>query len=178
MFKGFVEVDETYLGGSNSNRHWNKKVPNSQGRSWKDKTPTIVIIKRSGNVIDQVVPNVKQDTLEPIIRANVKEGSNVYTDEWLAYNGLGKWYNHQIVNHRIKQYVNGKASTNSAENFNSHLKRGIYGTYHWVSKKHLPKYLDEFTMRFNTRKYTEQDRFDLLLSSTAGKRLTYRELVS
>jgi transposase-like protein len=88
------------------------------------------MIKRGGNAIVEVVSNVKRSTLEPIVRANVKEGSNVYTDEWLAYKGLGKWYNHQIVNHRKKEYVNGKASTNTAENFNSHLKRTITGTYH------------------------------------------------
>jgi transposase-like protein len=81
MLGNSVEADETYLGGSNSNRHKNKKVPNSQGRSWKDKVPVLVIIERGGNVIAQVVPNVRQDTLEPIIRTNVKERSNVYTDE-------------------------------------------------------------------------------------------------
>ncbi len=81
MLGNTVEIDETYLGGSNSNRHWNKKVPNSQGRSWKDKTPILVMIKRGGDVIAQVVPNVKQETLEPIIRKHIKEGSNIYTDE-------------------------------------------------------------------------------------------------
>ena len=74
--------------------------------------------------------------------------------------------------------MNGEASTNCAENFNSHLKRGIYGTYHWISKKHTPKYVDEFTLRFNTRKYNQQDRFDLVLLSAVGKRLTYRQLIN
>lgn len=178
MLENEVEIDETYLGGSNSNRHWNKKVPNSQGRSWKDKTPILVMIERNGKAIAQVVPNVKKETLESIIIKHVEKGSNIYTDEWLAYNELYKTYNHQIVNHRIKQYVNGKASTNSAENFNSHLKRGVYGTYHQVSKKHLSKYIDEFTLRFNTRKYEEQDRFNLVLLSSINKRLTYQQLIS
>lgn len=178
MLGNNVEADETYLGGSNSNRHWNKKVPNSQGRSWKDKIPVLVIIERGGNVIAQVVPNVRQDTLEPIIRTNVKEGSNVYTDEWFAYNGLKKWFNHQIVNHRIKQYVNGDASTNSAENFNSCLKRGIDGTYHHVSRKHTQKYINEVVLRYNTRKYNQSERFDLVLLSAVGKRLTYQQLIS
>ena len=88
------------------------------------------MIERKGNVIAQVVPNTQKENLEPIIKENIKQGSNVYTDEWLAYNELYKTYKHEIVNHRIKQYVNGEASTNSAENFNSHLKRMIYGTYH------------------------------------------------
>jgi len=178
MLEGFVEVDETYLGGSNSNRHWDKKVPNSQGRSWKDKVPLLVIVERDGNVIVEVVPNVKKKTLEPIIRANVKEGSNVYTDEWLAYNGLGKWFNHEIVIHRKKQYVSGNASTNSAENFNSCLKRGIYGTYHWIKRKNAQRYANEFAFRYNARNYSDEERFNLMLLSTVGKRLTYQELIS
>ncbi|CAJ0873183.1 3412_t:CDS:2 [Entrophospora sp. SA101] len=130
MLKDFVEADEVYLGGKNKNRHWDKKAPKCQG----------------SNAIAQVVPNVKQKTLEPLIRANVKEGR--------------------------------KASTNSAENVNSRLKRGIYGTYYWVKKKNVQRYVNEVIFRFNTRKYSTQDRFDLLLSSAAGKRLTYQQLIN
>jgi transposase-like protein len=129
-----VEIDETFIGGKNKNRHKDKKVPHSQGRSWKDKVPVLGILQRDGNLITQVIPNTRQNIIEPIIRNNVKQNSNVYTDEWFAYQDLGKWFNHQIVNHRIKQYVNGKASTNSIEGFWSHLKRGINGIYHQVSK--------------------------------------------
>jgi transposase-like protein len=90
---------------------------------------------------------------------------------------LNKWFNHQIVNHRIKQYVNGEATTNRIENPWGHLK-GTIRTYTHISRKHLQKYLDEFTMRYNTRKYKEQERFDLVLSSTIDKRLTYQELTN
>jgi len=177
MLGNEVEIDETFIGGKNKNRHWDKKVPNSQGRSWKDKVPVLGILERNGNLITQVIPNTQQETIEPIINMNVKKGSNVYTDEWFAYKDLYKWFNHEIVNHRTKQYVNGKASTNSTENAWSHLKRTIYGTYHWVSKEHLSKYVDEFALRFNTRKYSEQERFDLVLFSAVGKGLSYRELI-
>ena len=95
----------------------------------------------------------------------------------MAYQGLGKNYNHQIVNHRKKQYVNERVSTNGLENVWSNFKRMIDGTYHRVSKKHLQTYVDEFAFRFNTRNYEEQERFDLMLGSMINKRLTYRELV-
>jgi transposase-like protein len=176
MLSNEVEIDETFVGGKNKNRHADKKVENSQGRSYKDKTPVLGMIERDGNLITKVVPDTKQDTVEPIINTHVKKGANVYTDEWHAYNNLGENYNHQRVNHGAKEYVNFMASTNSIENFWSHLKRGIDGIYHWVSRDHLQSYVDEYTLRFNTRKFGTQERFDLVLSSVAGKRLTYNEL--
>lgn len=178
MLENFIEIDETFIGGKNKNRHWDKKVPNSQGRSWKDKTPVLGMLERNGTLITQIVPNTKKGALEPIIEENVKKGSNVYTDEWFAYKDLSKWYNHRIVNHRNKEYVNGKVSTNSLEGFWSHLKRGIYGNYHWVSKKHLSNYAKEFTLRYNTRKYSEQERFDLVLLTSMNQRLTYQQLTN
>ena len=178
MLENSVEIDETFIGGKNKNRHKNKKVPNSQGRSWKDKMPVLGMLERNGNLVAQVVQNTQQNTLEPIISENIKKGSSVFTDEWFAYRDLNKWFNHQIVNHRIKQYVNGEATTNSIENAWSHLKRMIYGTYHNTSKKHLQRYLIEFILRFNTRKHKEQERFDLVLLSSIGKSLSYSELTS
>jgi hypothetical protein len=121
---------------------------------------------------------VKQETLEPIIRANVEEGSTVNTDEWLAYKDLEKWYKHLIVNHRKKQYANGEAYVNTAENFNNCLKVTIKGTYHWISKGKSQGYMNEIAFRYNTRKYSEQQRLGLLLSSVVGKHLTYGELTS
>jgi transposase-like protein len=180
MLKDIVEIDETFIGGKNKNRHRNKKVPNSQGRNWKDKTPVLGILERgSGNIIAQMVSNTQQRMLEPIIRTKVKEGSDVYTDEWYRHSrDLPKSFNHRIVNHSTKQYIDGKVSVNGVENRWSHLKRTIYGTYHWISKKHTQRYLDEFTLRSNTSKYGDKERFDLVLLSSVGQRLTYRQLIN
>lgn len=178
MLENSVEVDETFIGGKNKNRHKDKKAPHCQGRNWKDKIPSLGMRERGGNLIIKIVPNTKQKTVNPIIRDNVKEGSNLYTDEWYRHSDLHKDFNHQIVNHSIKQYVNGKASTNSIENVWSHLKRMTYGTYHQISRKHSQKYIDEFTLRFNTREYSTEERFDLVLLASVGKSLSYSELIS
>ena len=178
MLKGVIEIDETYVGGKNNNRHWDKKVPNCQGRSGEDKTPTLVMVERGGNAIAQVVSNVQQNTLEQIIKANIEEGSTVNTDEWLAYKDLGKWYKHLIVNHRKKQYANGEAYVNTAESFNNCLKGTIKGTYHWISKGKSQGYMNEIAFRYNTRKWSEKDRFELLLSSVVGKNMTYGEFIN
>jgi hypothetical protein len=93
------------------------------------------------------------------------------------YDGLNSKYNHKKVNHGAKEYVNMMAHTNNIENFWSHLKRGVDGIYHWVSKDHLQSYIDEFTLRYNTRKNCTSDRFDLILTNISG-RLTYNQLTN
>jgi transposase-like protein len=92
--------------------------------------PVLGMLERGGNLIARVVANTQQKAIEPIINQNIKKGSNIYTDEWHAYKDLHQNFNHGIVNHSIKQYVNKNASTNSIENVWSHLKRSVYGTYH------------------------------------------------
>ena len=74
------------------------------------------MLERGGNLITKVVSNTQQRTIEPIIEANIKQGSNVYTDEWHAYKDLNRQFNHQIVNHSAKEYANGQSSTNGVEN--------------------------------------------------------------
>jgi transposase-like protein len=172
-----VEIDETYIGGQEKNKHEWKKVEGTQGRSTKTKKPVLGMLQRGGFIITQVVPDTKQATIEPIIDLNVKCNALVMTDEWHAYNKLNKKFNHERVNHCVKQFVNGMAHTNGVENFWSHLKRGIDGIYHWVSVGHLQSYVDEFSYRFNTRNYTTSQRFNVVLENMAG-RLTYKELIS
>lgn len=180
MLKDFVEIDEAFLGGSNTNRHWDKKAPKCQGRNWKDKIVIWAGVERgSGNMVAKISHDTKLSTLEQMVEASIEKGSTINSDEWYRNSDfLSKNYNHQIVNHGKGQYAKGKVSVNAVENRWSHFKPMISGTYRKISRKHAQKYVDEFVMRNNTRKYSKQDRFDLLLSSTIGKRLTYQQLIN
>lgn len=172
---GVIQCDETFIGGKNKNRHADKKIPNSQGRSVKDKTPVFGMLQTGGSVQTIVVPDTKATTIKPIIRELVANGSIVVTDEWLGYSGLQNHYPHIIVNHNENEYVRGAFHTNGIENFWSLLKRGIYGIYHQISPKHLHRYCDEFSFRYNTRKITDIERFHFLLENV-NCRLTYKTL--
>ena len=171
-----VEADETYVGGKNKNRHENKKIENSQGRSSKDKTPVVGTVERGGKINAYKVEDVKSVTLTREIIKNVKESAKLYTDEWLGYKGVSRIYDHSIVKHNQSQYVNGRIHTNTIEGFWSLLKRGIFGIYHSTSKKHLQLYVDEFVFRYNTRNTTTENRFNMLLLNLEN-RLTYKTLI-
>ena len=101
--------------------------------------------ERGGNLVVKVVADTKIETVQPIVEDTIPKDSIIYTDEWHAYNNLHLKYDHGRVNHGAKQFVNYMAHTNGIENFWSHLKRGIDGIYHWVSKGHLQSYVDEFS---------------------------------
>jgi transposase-like protein len=175
ILTGETQVDETFVGGKNKNRHADKKIENSQGRSVKDKTPVFGLLN-NGTVKTQVVPDTKAKTLRPIIEKMVEKGSIVVSDEWLGYTGLSKEYQHEVVKHNEGRFVNNGFHTNSMEGFWSLFKRGIFGIYHYASPKHLGRYTDEFTYRYNTRKLEDKDRFVSSLKSVDG-RLTYKQLI-
>jgi len=161
---GVVEFDETYLGGKDSNRHWDKK---RHVRGTGDKTPVIGAISRKGNVICKMIEHADMPTMHRFVHDVVdkEKVSLVATDEHSGYQYLARWQGlpHETVNHRKGEYVRGIVHTNNMENFWSLLKRGIVGTYHNVSKKYLPLYLNEFQWRFNHRKDP-----DIFLTAIAG----------
>ncbi len=172
-----VQLDETFVGGKNKNRHKDKKVANSQGRSFKDKTPVLGMMS-NGSIKAFVIESTSAKNIQPLIYENITPSSTIISDEWCAYVGLEKHYNHQVVDHNRKQYVNDCGfTTNAIEGFWSILKRGIIGIYHVVSRKHLQRYVNEFVFRYNNRGLTMAERFNYLLSNT-GKRLTYKQLIN
>lgn len=175
---GVISADESFVGGKNKNRHSDKKVEGSQGRSHKDKTPVLGVMSYKGDIRTRVIPNTQAETIKPIIKEMVKEGSIFITDEWGAYTGLDEKYKHIVVHHEQGVYASGAFSSNNVENFWSHLKRGIYGIYHQVSPQHLHRYCTEFEFRFNARKMKENDRFDVSLKQTENFRLTYKQLIN
>ena len=148
---GEVEVDETYIGGKEANKHESKKL--HAGRGTVGKTVVVGMVQRKGKAVVEVKPDSKASTIVPMIREHVQaDKSVVYTDEHGAYNHLSSLgYAHETVIHSAKQYVAGRAHTNNIEGFWSNTKRGIDGVHHVVSPKYLQDYLDSYVYRFNHR---------------------------
>lgn len=171
-----VEIDETFVGGKNKNRHKDKRVKRCQGRSFKDKVPVFGMYQRGGKLVAMTVPNTKAETLTPHIRKYIKDGSIIFTDGW-EYGELKENYTQLSVDHGSGFYGTMaidtntgeciSVTTNSIENVWSHFKRTIFGTYYKVSKKHLQRYVNEFVFRFTTRNGTDIDRFNILLQNVA-----------
>ncbi len=160
---GEVEVDETYIGGKDTNRHWDKKKHVKGG--W-DKTPVIGAISRKGSVVAKVVDRADVPTMHKFVAETVsKRVQLVATDEHSGYQYLAKWQGlpHQTVAHRRGEYVRGLVHTNNMENFWSLLKRGIMGSFHKVSADYLPLYVAEFAYRHNRR--NQPDAFEELISN-------------
>ncbi len=135
------------------------------------------MVERGGKVIAKHVPNTTMETLSSEILSTIKDTAKVYTDEYTSYARLKRVYDHQTVKHSSRQYVKDRVHTNTIEGFWSLLKRGIFGIYHFTSKKHLQMYVDEFVFRYNSRQSTESKRFNLLLQNTEN-RMTYKELIN
>ena len=183
---GPCEVDETFVGGKIRNMHRSKVREKYKGMPLQGHSPTKAIVmgirdRETRQVRAKVIPNVKRETLQNEILANVDKGSTVYTDQHVGYYDLArKEFVHDIVNH-LHEYVRGEVHTQGIENFWSLLKRGLKGTYVAVEPFHLDRYVAEQCFRFNNRAtkdnpLTDADRFALAAMQIVGKRLTYAEL--
>ena len=171
-----VEVDETYIGGKEANKHASKRK--HPGGGAKGKEPVVTLVERDGKVRSFHIANVSTRTLKPILKQQIDAASYVMTDESAVYPAATREFSgHGTVNHSIEEYVRGQFyHTNTVENYFSILKRGIMGTYHHVSQAHLKRYVGEFDFRYNHRSglgVSDAERALAALKGIDGKRLTY-----
>jgi transposase-like protein len=166
---GIVEVDETYVGGKSRGRGYDS--------ARERKIPVMGLLERGGRV-RAMVP-VSGKNLKEMVREHVATEAHVMTDEFNHYKGLGdEFAAHSTVNHSIREYARGNVTTNTIEGFFALLKRGVMGTFHHISKRHMGRYLDEFTFRYDRRKMTDKERAVSAIKATEGKRLMLKQPVA
>ncbi len=170
---GIIEIDETYIGGKEKNKHKSKKQKGTQGRSLKTKTAVVGVVEREGKLKAIQVKTVQANTIKGILDKYVSEGK-IIADEYRIYDSITSFR----VNHSQGKYVIDDCHTNTIEGFWGLLKRGLIGIYHNVSKKHLQKYLDEFVFKYNNRDSKIYDKFYMLLQNTSNTRITYNKLIA
>ena len=172
---GTVEVDETYVGSRPRYRGQSK-----DGRGTK-KVPVLGMVERGGDVRFQMMERITSGRIADLLIQNADGSCRVITDELNVYHPVGGIFRggHEVVNHTRKEYVRfgSDVHSNTVEGVFSLLKRGVMGTFHSVSRKHLPNYLNEFEFRHNTRKMDDGQRVTRAIRQVDGKRFTYRDSV-
>ena len=171
---GPVEVDESYFGGLEKNKHNSKKANLGRGPVGK-KAVVGIKDRKTKQVRAKVVEHTDKATLQGFVKANVEDGTKVYTDDARAYIGLE---NHESVKHSVSEYVNGQAHTNGVESFWAMLKRAYHGTYHRISPKHLQRYVTQFAGKHNLRRLDTITQMELVVSGMVGKHLPYKVLIA
>lgn len=176
--EGQVQVDETYVGGKISNMHQNSPIrKNSKNAGYEHKTPVLGMITDK-KVIAKQINKSNIESIVPLIEKHIDKESILVTDNFGPYKTIGKEYKaHKIVRHGLGQYVFNGFHTNSIEGFWSHFKRSVIGIYHHVTPKHIQKYIDETSFRYNTRELNEAQRMNVLFANIEN-RTTYKNLIN
>jgi len=169
---GTVEVDEFYAGATKVR----KGVPKGKRGRGTKRPAVVALVERGGRVRARQIERVDAETLKAAIRENVDKSASIHTDELASYKGIGKEFDggHHFVTHSADEFAREGVTTNSVESYFALLRRGLTGSFHHISKKHLSRYCDEFSFRWDHRKVTDGERTLEAIKSSEGKRLMYR----